>query len=206
MPADWTRATYRTTASWSPPDSLGVNHISSLGWRWWKWSRCFRSRPLVSSRQPPGPCLLQEGVSCCRVHWQVQRPAAPFITESRSTAGWDGRLVIQLVILTRPTRPLCGISFLAGGRWSLTRLRSARELRFVEVVFGDKQTEQNWESPPWRSKTSLQTALSSEPEKVRVPWTWTSNTFLISSGRFTLNNNNVWVSAEQDAALSWVVF
>lgn len=80
----------------------------------------------------------------------MQRPAAPFITESRPTAGWDGRLVTRPVILTQAAEALCDISFSAGGKRgrgdgirfvSARRVSSGLSRQFVWG--GEKQTQPN---------------------------------------------------------------
>lgn len=113
------------------------------------------------------------------------------------------KLVIQLMILNELTQ-LCDVFlwWCDEGEFGSTQRMSSGCWGICE----DKQAEQTEESPSWRLKASLQTALWSEPEKVRPPWTfqflgrYTWDTFLISAGSCAVNNS-MWLSAERDADL-----
>lgn len=101
----------------------------------------------------------------------MQPPAAPFITESWSTAGWDGQLAIQLLSSTQPTPLRCDISFRLGGGGDEVRSGSTQQRVSSggRGSFGPEHAGQVENVSSWRSRASSQTALWSEPEKVRVP-------------------------------------
>lgn len=120
-----------------------------------------------------------------------------------SAAGWDSRRAIQLVILNELRQPR-DISLCRGDEGevgSTQRLSSGSS-----GVFEDKRAEeQTGESPSWRSKASLQTALLSEPEKVRPSLglftSWGKSPCEIRSRSHAVKNS-WWLPAELNAALS----